>query len=72
MGLHIKHIAAFNTVSPFVIFFLCNTVDSLIIKDELRRMLEIGIDLLAENVMEDDRMPIVVLPPFALWKNLPK
>jgi hypothetical protein len=27
VGLYIKEIAAFNTVSPFVIFYLCNTVD---------------------------------------------
>jgi hypothetical protein len=34
-------------------------------------MLEIGIDLLAENVMEDDGVPITALPPFVLQKNLP-
>jgi hypothetical protein len=72
MGLCIKEILAFNhTVLPFVIFHLCNTVYLLIIKDELRRMLEIIIDFLTENVMEDDVVPIVALPPFALWKNLP-
>ncbi len=36
-------------------------------------MLETGIDLLVENVMEDDGVPIMVLLPFALRKkNLPK
>ncbi len=74
MGLYIKEIVAFNTVSSFVIFYLCNTVNVLIIKDELRRILEIGIDLLAENIMKDDGVPIMALPPFALQKyppNLP-
>jgi hypothetical protein len=71
VGLYIKEIAAFNLVLPFVIFYLCNTVNSLIIKDELRQMLEIGIDLLAENVMEDGGEPLTPLSPFALQKNLP-
>ncbi len=64
VGLYIKDIATLNTVLPFVIFYLFNTVIMLIIKDKLKWMLEIGINLLAKNVMEDDGVPVVVLPTY--------
>lgn len=71
IGLYIKEIPAFNTVSPFVIFYLCNTVSTARIAEELKKMLRMGINLLADQGMEDGEAPTLMLPPFALRKNLP-
>jgi hypothetical protein len=72
IGLYIKEIAAFDMVSPLVIFYLCNTVNTNTIAAELKKILEIGIQLLEDQEMGDNDTWIAKVPPFAMRKNLPK
>ncbi len=71
VGIYIKEIVAFNTISPFAIFYLSNLVSSTIISAELRKILEMGIKLINETEMGEDESPVVAVPPFALRKALP-
>ena len=71
IGIYIKEINSFNTDSAFVILLLSIFVNANIVTEELKKLLEIGVTLLAEG-MGDDEIPITSVPPFALRKNLPK
>jgi hypothetical protein len=71
IGLYRKEIQAFNTYLPFVIFYLYNGTLVQIILAEICRLMEEGVKLLVEEVMGDKRV-ILVAPPFAFWKLLPK
>ena len=71
VGIYIKEINSFNTESAFVILLLSVYVNASMVAAELKKLLETGVALLAE-VMGDDELPILCVPPFALRKNLPK
>ena len=71
IGIYIKEINSFNTDSAFVILLLSIYVNANIVAEELKKLLETGVSLLAEG-MGDDETPITSVPPFALRKNLPK
>ena len=72
IGLYRKEIQAFNTFSPFVIFYLYNNISVHTIMAEFRRMMEEAIKLVEEEAMVDEQERITALPPFAFRKSLPK
>jgi hypothetical protein len=71
VGLYRKEIQAFNTYSPFVIFYLYHGTLVQTILAEFRRLMEEGVKLLVEKAMGDEPV-IQAVPPFAFWKSLPK
>jgi hypothetical protein len=64
VGLYQKEIQAFNTYSPFVIFYLYNGILVQTILAEFCRLMEEGVKLLVEEAMEDEPL-IKAVPPFA-------
>jgi hypothetical protein len=72
VGLYRKEIQAFNTFSPFVIFYLYNGISVHTIMAEFKRMMEEAIKLLEDEAMVDDQARITRVPPFAFRKSLPK
>ena len=71
VGLYRKEIQAFNTFSPFVIFYLFNGISVHTIMAEFKRMMEEAIKMLEEEAMGDEER-IAFVPPFAFRKSLPK
>jgi len=72
VGLYRKEIQAFNTMSPFVIFYLYNGTSVHTLVEEFRKMLVEAMKMLEDDAMVDDGERIMVLPPFTFWKSLPK
>ena len=72
IGLYRKEIQAFNTFSPFVIFYLYTNISVHTIMAEFKKMMEEAITLVEEDAMVDDQERITALPPFAFRKSLPK
>ena len=72
VGLYQKGIQAFNTLSPFVIFYLYNNTSVQTVMGEFRRMMEDATKLLEEEGGSEDQATIHVVPNFAFRKSFPK
>ena len=71
VGLYRKEIQAFNTMSPFVIFYLYNNTSVQTVMAEFRRMMEEAIKLL-EEADGTDPLEMQGVPNFAFRKSFPK
>ena len=72
IGLYRKEIQAFNTFSPFVIFYLYNNTSVLTVKAEFKKIMEKSIKLLEEEGMTDEQERVTCVPEFAFRNSLPK
>jgi hypothetical protein len=72
VGLYHKEIQAFNTHSPFVILKLCTSVSVHTLMAEFKRVLEEAMKLLEEEATSEDEVLVMVLPPFAFRKSMPR
>ncbi len=72
IGLYRKEIQAFNTFSPFVIFYLYNNTSIQTVTAEFKRIMEEAIKMLEEEGTIDEQERMICVPEFAFRKFLPK